>query len=108
MTVLDAKPREANKLIGEQVRKARSIANFSQRKLATIIGVNQDTVSKWESGIYAINAQRLAQVAAATGQPIRFFYGEPGTTEPQLGQLGFKQWRRGASRHTQELGLLVS
>lgn len=48
-----------------KIRYYRARENFSQRKLASIVGVEKTTVSKWETGVSMPRADLLPKIAEA-------------------------------------------
>lgn len=93
MVVSTLEAKQVDKLIGDRIRKARMFANMSQAQLESLLNTKRDTVSRWETGTNGVSAYRIALIAEITGQPLRFFYGEEGTTNPTQGQLNFKPGR---------------
>lgn len=82
----------ANEYIGKRIERARNLIGWTQTKLGDAIGLHQEGVSNIEKGKRAVSAYELGKIATALGQPLRFFYGEPGTTEPVPGNLDFRLW----------------
>ncbi|MCA9537639.1 MAG: helix-turn-helix transcriptional regulator [Myxococcales bacterium] len=58
---------ELNRIVGENIRKARVAAGFSQADLARRIGCRQPMVSRIENGTVACTLEVLVGAAAATG-----------------------------------------
>jgi transcriptional regulator with XRE-family HTH domain len=58
----------------EKLREARG--ERSLEDLAKTINVSRQTVSRWEKGETEPDASELAGIAAATGKPLEYFYGE--------------------------------
>ncbi|MCP4607937.1 MAG: helix-turn-helix transcriptional regulator [Planctomycetes bacterium] len=79
--------------IGSRIRKARKLLEMNRKAFSALVNMTYDTVVGIEKG-KGITAARLFQIAKASGQPIRFFAGEEGSTDPNPGQLDFKQSQR--------------
>jgi len=54
---------ENRELIGKQIRTFREKKGFSQDELAEIMGINRSTVSKIETGKFAISIDYLVKFA---------------------------------------------
>ena len=61
------------KLIGQRIKKARIVKNWSQEKLAESMDVAVAFISKIERGGSSINLKRLAQISVALNVPIEEF-----------------------------------
>ena len=46
-------------LTGQQIAEARKAKGMTQTKLADMIGVSTEAVSKWEKGVFAPALQRM-------------------------------------------------
>lgn len=53
--------------LGERIKQARQKAHLSQEKVAEIIGVSRQAVTKWESGQSAPNTENLFRLAEILG-----------------------------------------
>jgi DNA-binding transcriptional regulator YiaG len=53
--------------IGENIKKARKEAGFTQKELADRLGVYQKDVSRWENGNRKVEAEALASICRALG-----------------------------------------
>lgn len=82
--IADMDRANGNIYIGKRIRRARQIAGWSQMQLAKRCGLAQDQISRYETGTLTISAYSLIKIARVTGQPLDFFDGMPGTTEPEL------------------------
>ena len=76
------------KFIRDRIRQAREDAGLSQRKMATIMGVAQATISDIERGRVQISATELSRFARMLNKPITYFYPAPirpqGDSETEL------------------------
>ena len=53
--------------VGGHVARARRVADFSQRELAEVLGVNQATVARWEAGTRPMSVPALGRVLRLAG-----------------------------------------
>jgi len=60
--------------LGETIRKLRKMAGLSQKKLATLLGVDQTTIAYWESGRNHPRHKYLERLAAIFGVSPAVFY----------------------------------
>lgn len=78
---------------GARIRKARREMPFehgrrvSQETFATKLNVHWVTVSSWERGKHPPSAEHLARIAALTGKPIEFFFGDEEDEESSLRRI---------------------
>jgi transcriptional regulator with XRE-family HTH domain len=63
-------------LVGLNIRRARKLANLRQADLADLIGKPRRRVAEWEGGYHEPRPETLAAIAAATEQPLTFFYAD--------------------------------
>jgi transcriptional regulator with XRE-family HTH domain len=63
-----------NKFIGSKLYHLRIQAKLSRRKISDVIGVSQQQLGKYESGINHISAGRLFVIAEVLGKRPEFFY----------------------------------
>ncbi len=70
--------------IGRQIRDRRKALGFSQEQLGELLGVSYQQVQKYEKGLSKLSPERLQQVSAALGIPIRCFFGEEVTARPGM------------------------
>ena len=63
--------------IGERMREARLRAGLSQVKLAAILGITQNDVSRWECGRVTPGPHYRARISEALDRPELFDDGEP-------------------------------
>ncbi len=62
---------------GELVRALRQHMNFNQAQLAEALGVRQQTVSEWETGVYA-PSRAMSKYLTLVADRAGFRYGEEG------------------------------
>ena len=68
-------PQETRKLIGSRIALVRKAANMSQEQLGDAIGVNKQTVSRWERGIRSPDGEYLRAIAGACSCSADFILG---------------------------------
>jgi transcriptional regulator with XRE-family HTH domain len=73
----------ANLDIGERIRTARKKANLSQIQLADAIGVESNTVSRWENGHLNIKAEKILSIATTLGVSVSYILGEENKPEEE-------------------------
>ena len=61
---------EANKIIGENIAKARMSAGHTQMSLAFALHVCENTINKWETGKNAVKAPALCRSAKVLDTPV--------------------------------------
>ena len=54
-----------NKIFGKQIKKLREQKGFSQEKLAELVGLEYQTISRIETGYYFTNYDNLVKIANA-------------------------------------------
>lgn len=63
-------------MLGDNIKAARESKGLSQEELAVKLNVVRQTVSKWERGLSAPDADLLGALAEATGVPAASLLGE--------------------------------
>jgi transcriptional regulator with XRE-family HTH domain len=64
------------KVVAKNIKKARILAEITQKDLAKKLGYDRQVVIRMESGVRKISAEELKEIAKITGQPLSFFYDE--------------------------------
>jgi transcriptional regulator with XRE-family HTH domain len=64
--------RQTQVTLGARIRQVRG--TLSQRELAQLVGVDQNTVSKWERDKLTPSLRALRLLASQTGVPVGWFY----------------------------------
>lgn len=80
-------------MLSENIKKARNDRHLSQRALADIIGVSQQTVGSWEVGRTSPDNEMLKKLASFFNVSVDYLLGrtdEPQGTGFQKGLLGDK------------------
>lgn len=67
---------QADKLIGKNIRLHRLIKEMSRAALAGAIGISEQQVQKYESGVDRVSASRLFQISRVLGVPVGAFFEE--------------------------------
>ena len=78
-------------MLSENIKKARNDRHLSQRALADIIGVSQQTVGSWEVGRTSPDNEMLKKLASFFNVSVDYLLGrtdEPQSTGFQKGLLG--------------------
>lgn len=78
-------------MLSENIKKARNDRHLSQRALADIIGVSQQTVGSWEVGRTSPDNEMLKKLASFFNVSVDYLLGR--TDEPQ--GTGFQKGDRG-------------
>lgn len=68
--------------LGRRLRCRRRILDLTQQDVADRLGVTFQTVQKYESGIVAMSAVRLAELARALDVSVTYFFDLPETGAP--------------------------
>lgn len=63
-------------MLGERVRRIRLDLGWSTEKMASKIGLSQESVSNWEAGRTKIPLERLRKFSEVTGFPMSYILGE--------------------------------
>lgn len=79
---------ETQRLIGRRLGAIRKLAGIRQTEISDLLGFDQSTWSKWESGKRTPNLFRVIQFAARAKVSLDFIYsGRLTTTHPALAKL---------------------
>ncbi len=70
--------------IGEKIKEGRKLKRLSQNALATYVGVEQHTVSRWENNLVSPSYENLIVIAKVLNKPIAWFFGETKIEEPDI------------------------
>ncbi len=62
--------------VGTAIARERKAAGYTQSRVADAIGVEKETVSRFENGVIAPTIFRLTQLAELFGCPISVLFGE--------------------------------
>ena len=65
---------ELARLYGQNIENGRRLLGLSQAQLAEIIGVNQSSVAKWESGENIPRDHHKVKLATALRQEVRHLF----------------------------------
>jgi transcriptional regulator with XRE-family HTH domain len=64
---------DADRLIGERIRKARESADMTLADVAAKAGVTLAQIQKYETGNSQISLRRLIEIAKALDRPLSYF-----------------------------------
>lgn len=71
-------------MIGNSIRAERSRAHLSQEALASLIGIDERTLRRWEQDKVDVPVGQLIRIAGALKCPIeRFFIDQPSVINDQ-------------------------
>ena len=56
--------------LGERIKEERTKAKMSQEKLAELVGVSRQAVTKWESGLSSPSTDNLFRIAEVLGTTV--------------------------------------
>lgn len=74
--------------LGERIRACRQSAGLSQEKVAELVGVSRQAVTKWEAGQSAPSTENLFKLAEVLGTTVDLLLMETGSESPSLaGQI---------------------
>jgi transcriptional regulator with XRE-family HTH domain len=62
--------------VGNRILAARKRAGISQTRLAELVGIDSNTISRWERDIVKMKAEKMAIVAAALNTSVAYILGE--------------------------------
>jgi len=68
--------------LGERIKTCRQSAGLSQEKLAELVGVSRQAVTKWEAGLSAPSTENLFRLAEILGTTVDFLLTEEEKTGP--------------------------
>jgi transcriptional regulator with XRE-family HTH domain len=68
--------KQLNKQVGQAIARQRTKANMTQAFVASELGIEPESVSRLETGVYSPSLERLAQFASLFGCPIQAFFRE--------------------------------
>ena len=74
-------------MLGENIRAIRTSRGLSQEQLAARLHVVRQTVSKWEKGLSAPDAEMLTALSEALGAPVGVLLGEAAPQRDDLAAL---------------------
>lgn len=64
------------KIVGANIRLARKANGFSQVRLAKLLGIEQQQISRWERGVWEPSSASLHRLATELERPLWWFYQE--------------------------------
>ena len=62
--------------VAQRIRSARERVGMSQSRLAAMIGVDNNTVSRWERELYGVSSESIPKIAAALNTSVAYLMGE--------------------------------
>ncbi len=70
--------------VGKKIQEARKKKQLSRPQLAALLGVNSNTVWRWEAGERQLRDEVKAKIAEVLGVPIGFLFGEAPDPTPEV------------------------
>jgi transcriptional regulator with XRE-family HTH domain len=67
---------DTKRVVAKRIKLARVERELKQKDLADLLGVNQQNVTRFESGNVSIGVDTLARIAAALNKPVGYFFEE--------------------------------
>ena len=86
-TVGESGPRPVDVHVGGRVRARRTLIGMSQEELGNHVGLTQQQIQKYETGMYRIAVSRLWQFSLILGRPISWFFEGIGERKRKVGDL---------------------
>ncbi len=84
-----------NRILGERIKTCRQAAGISQEKVAELIGVSRQAVTKWETGQSAPSTENLFKLAEIFGTTVDLILAaEPAEDEPPRAEERRQKLRR--------------
>jgi len=72
--------------VGERIKQAREALRLSQAALAEAVGVQTNTVWRWENQRATPDVEVISQIAQALGVPVSYFFYEANSAEKSEGE----------------------
>lgn len=72
--------------VGERIKQAREALRLSQAALAEAVGVQTNTVWRWENQRATPDVEVISQIAQALGVPVSYFFYEANSAEKSEGK----------------------
>lgn len=86
--IIDPADSEFYRLAGLRLRAVRKLSGLNQTRIAKLLGVDQSTWSKWETGKRIPSVTKVAKFAARAQTSLELIYcGAPVATHPALVRL---------------------
>lgn len=65
---------DINTTVGKHIELARRERNWNQDALASEVGVEQNTISRWERGQVSVTADNLWRLCEIFSKPVTYFF----------------------------------
>ena len=72
--------------VGERIKQAREALRLSQAALAEAVGVQTNTVWRWENQRATPDVEVISQIAQVLGVPVSYFFYEANSAEKSEGK----------------------
>lgn len=83
------KPDPIDHQVGKKIRERRRNLKMSQTRLGSAVDVSFQQIQKYEKGTNRVSASKLAQIAAALGVDLPYFYAGTAAGLADNSQAGF-------------------
>lgn len=67
-------PHPTDILVGQQLRRQRTLLGMSQERLGSLLGVTYQQIQKYERGINRVGSSRLQELARILNVPVSYFF----------------------------------
>ena len=67
-------PHPTDILVGQQLRRQRTLLGMSQERLGSLLGVTYQQIQKYERGINRVGSSRLQELARILGVSVSYFF----------------------------------
>jgi len=74
----EAAPDRRKLIVASNIRLARKLKGYSQVRLAGLLDIEQQQISRWERGIWEPSSTSLHRLAHKLDRPLWWFYQERG------------------------------
>lgn len=89
--------------LGERIKQCRKRSGMSQEKVAELVGVSRQAVTKWESGQAAPNTENLFRLAEIFNTTVDLLLQEETYNTPTAEQL-YKLYKQERQQRSEQLG----
>lgn len=67
-------PHPTDVLVGQQLRRQRTLLGMSQERLGSLLGVTYQQIQKYERGVNRMGSSRLQELARILEVPVSYFF----------------------------------
>lgn len=73
--------------MANKIKELRKKKGLTQKELASLIGISQNTLSYWENGVYDVDNKSLQRLAVIFDVSIDYLLGKDLTIDPEKKEL---------------------